>query len=159
MTKRTNNLVAVATWLHLVAFALVAVMVVISFALASSSGLSRVSRETSVTSRIGEAGIEFLCAYSAVTLYTEGDAAPAATIADPRSSIAATIMLPSTGQNLTTSDVLPEGFGSSSNFEPPSDSETNPTIQETWDAPPTRAVPIGKTLGASQKNAPVSVQP
>src|SRR5271154_4544637 len=115
-TKRTNNLAAVAQWLHLVTFSLVAVMIVIVVALASSS-LSRVRRETPVSSRIREAGIELLSSHSAVALYAEGHAAPAATTAAPPSSIGATITLPSAGQNLTTSDVLPEGSGSSSSFE------------------------------------------
>ncbi len=159
MSKRTNSLGAVATRLHLAAFAFVAAMIVISFALASSSWLSHVRRETPVSSRIGEAGIEFFYPLSAVALYTEGHAAPAATIEDLPSSVGATIPLPSARQNLTTSDVLPAGSGSSSSFEPPSDTEAYPTIQHRWDAPPTQAVPIGKTLGASQESATVSMPP
>ena len=153
----TNKLDAVATLLHLVTFGLVAIMVVLSFGLASSSWLSDVRKETLVSSRIREAGIEFLYPRSAVVPYTGDHAARPATIADLPSSVRETVALPSAGQNLTASDVQPAGPISSSNFEPPSHSEANPTMQETWDAPSTQAVPIDKTLGASQESAPVSM--
>jgi hypothetical protein len=159
MTNHTNKLDAAATLLHLVTFGLVAVMIIISFGLASSSWLLGVRIETLVSSRIGEAGIEFLYPRSAVALYTEVHTAPPAAIADLPSSVRETIALPSAGQNLATPDVQPVGPGSSSNFEPPSDSEANPTIQETRDASSTQAVPIDKTLGASQESAPVSMPP
>ena len=152
----TNKLDAAATLLHLVTFGLVAIMIVLSFGLASSSWLSEVRKETLVSSRIGEAGIEFLYPRSAVVPYTEDHAAPPA-IADLPSSVRETVALPSAGQNLATSDVQPVGPISSSNFEPPSDSEANPAMQETWDAPSTQTVPIDKTIGASQESAPVSM--
>jgi hypothetical protein len=156
----TNKLDAAATLLHLVTFGLVAVMIVLLFGLASSSWLSDVRKETLVSSRIREAGIEFLYPRSAVVPYTADHAAPPpATIADLPSSVRETVVLPSAGQNLATSDVQPVGPISSSNFEPLSDSEANPTMQETWDAPSTQAVPIDKTIGASQESAPVSMPP
>jgi hypothetical protein len=159
MAKRINTLGTVATWFHLVTFALFGVMIVISFTLAFSSWLSRVGRETPVSSRIGEAGIEFLYPHSAIALYTEGHAAPAAAIEDTPSSAGATTPLPSAGQSPTVSDVLAAESGSSSNSEPPLEAEAYPTIQHSRDAPPTRAVPIDKPLGASQESAPVSMPP
>jgi hypothetical protein len=155
----TNKLGAAATLLHLVTFGIVAVMVVLSFGLASSSWLLDVRRERLVSSRIGEAGIEFLYQRSAVILYTGDHAARPATIADLPSSVREKVALPSAGQNLAASDVQPVGPISSSNFDPPSHSEANPTMQEIWDAPSTQAVPIDKTLGASQESAPVSMPP
>jgi hypothetical protein len=157
--RPTNKLDAAATLLHLVIFGLVVVMIVVSFGLASSSWLLGVRRETLVSSRIGETGIEFLYPHSAVILYTEGHTAPPAAIADLPSSVKEMMAHPSAGQNLATSDVQSVGPGSSSNFEPPSDLEANPTIQETGDAPSTQAIPIDETLGASQESAPVPIPP
>ena len=158
MTQRTNKLGTLAVLPHLVAFGLVAVMVVISFGLTTSSWLLGIRKATLISSRIDEAGIEFHYPRSAVALNTEGHAAPAATIADPPRSVGASIPLPPAAQHLMTSDVQPAGPGSSSNFETPSDEVANPT-QETWGASSTQGAPIDKTFGASQESAPVSMPP
>jgi hypothetical protein len=155
VTKRTNNSGAAGTLLHLVFFGLVAVVTVISFGVASFSFLSN-SRELLVSSGIGEAAIEFAYPHAAVVPYTKGDAAPAAAVADPPSSVGANLPLPSAVQNLTSSYIQPEGPGSGSNFEPPSEQEESPTIQEARHAPPTQRASIDKPLSEAQQRAPVS---
>jgi hypothetical protein len=155
MTKRTNKSGAAGTLLHLVFFGLVAVVTVISFGFASFSLLYN-SREMLVGSRIGEAAIEFAYPHAAVVPYTEGHA-PAAAVADPPSSVGAHLPLPSAAQNLTSSYIQPEGPGSSSNFEPPSEQEASPTIQEVRHASPTQRPPIDKPLSEAQQRAPVSM--
>lgn len=157
MARHTNKVDAASPPLHLVILGLSAIITIISFGLASSSWLSEVRGEKLVSSRIGEAGIEFLYPRSAVVPYAVNHAAPLATIADLPSSVRETAALPSARQNLATSVVPPVGPEPSSSFELPSDSETYPTVQQTWNAPSTQAVPIDKTLGASQESAPVSM--
>jgi hypothetical protein len=153
VTKRTNKSGAAGTLLHLVFFGLVAVVTVISFDFASFSLLCN-NREMLVSSGIGEAAIEFAYPHAAVVPYTEGDAAPA--VADPPSSVGANLPLPSAAQNLTSSYIQPEGPGSSSNFEPPSEQEASPTIQEAQHASPAQRAPIDKPLSEAQQTAPVS---
>ena len=155
MTKRTNKSGAAGTLLNLVFFGLIAVVTVISFGFASFSLLFN-SREMLVSSRIGEAAIEFAYPHTAVVPYTEGDAAPAAAVADPPSSVGANLPLPSAAQNLTSSYIEPEGPGSSSIFEPPSEQDGSPTIQEARHASPTQRAPVDKPLSEAQQRAPVS---
>jgi hypothetical protein len=150
VTKRTHKSGAAGTLLHLVFFGLVAIVTVISFGFASFSLLCN-SREMLVSSRIGEAAIEFAYPHAAVVPYTEGDAAPAAALAN--------LPLPSAARNLTSSYIQPEGPGSSSNFEPPSEQEESPTIQEARHASPTQRAPIDKPLSEAQQRAPISTPP
>jgi hypothetical protein len=156
VTKRTNNSGAAGTLLHLVFFGLIAVVTVISFGFASFS-LLRNSREMLVSSRIGEAASKFAYPHAAVVPYTEGDAAPVAAVADPPSTVSANLPLPSAAQNLTSSYIQPVEPGSSSNFEPPSEQEASPTIQEARHASPTQRAPIDKPLSEAQQRAPVSM--
>jgi hypothetical protein len=156
MTKRTNKSSTAGTLLHLVSFGLVAVVTVISFGFASFSFLYN-SREMLVSSRIGEAAIEFAYPHAAVVPYTEGHAVPAAAVADSPSSVSANLPLPSAAQNLTSSYIQPEGPGSSSNFEPPSEQEASPTIQEARHTSPTQRAPIDKPLIEAQQRASVSM--
>jgi hypothetical protein len=148
VTKRTTKSQAAGTLLHLVFFGLIAVVTVISFGVASLSFLFN-SREMLGSSRIGKAAIEIAYPHAAVVPYTEGDAAPAAAVAEPPSSVGANLPLPSAVQNLTSSYIQPEGSGSSSNFEPPSE-------QEARHASPTPRFPIDKPLSEAQQRAPVS---
>jgi hypothetical protein len=156
VTKRTNKSGAAGTLLHLVVFGLVAVVTVISFGFASFSLLCN-NREMLVSSRIGKAAIEFAYPHAAVVPYTEGHLAPAAAVADPPSSAGANLPLPSAAQNLTSSYIQPEGPGSSSNYEPPSEQEESPTIQEARRASPNQRAPIDKPLSEAQQRAPVSM--
>jgi hypothetical protein len=153
VTKGTNKSEAAGTLLHLVFFGLVAVVTVMSFGVASFSLLYN-GREILVSSRIGEAAISY--PHAAVVPYTEGNVAPAAAVAEPPSSVGANLPLPSAAQSLTSSYFQPEGSGSSSNFEPPSEQEASPTIQEARHASPTQRFPIDKPLSEAQQRAPIS---